>query len=426
VNIFYRVTPGSRYKVGDIRIQGNTKSQERVIRREIPMLPGENFNSVDLETTKRRLKNLNYFDDVQVSNGGTSQTGYRDVNILVNEKQTGSINFGLGLSSIDNIVGFINLEQQNFNIFNPWNFTGGGQRFQMSLRAGTERKDLRVSLTEPWFLGQKLALGTELFYRDLLYLSDEYDQTNVGGSIFIRKPMGRKAYLKAEYRLESVEVDADAGTSDAFNALSGDFLRSALALNYVFDSRDSNITPRKGHKFDVGVTLAGGVIGGEVETYTLAASGSKHWNLAWDTILTVRGSMNVVDSFANDDDVPIFERQFLGGQRDLRGFEFRDVGPRDTGATDEVLGGNTSAFASAEYTFPIIESVRGAVFYDVGFVNEDSWDFGGSNLASDAGFGFRLNLPLGPLAVDYAIPLSAPDTLSDKGGQFNFYLNYQF
>lgn len=426
VNIFYRVTSGRRYKVGDIRIQGNTKSRERVIRREIPMLPGENFNSVDLETTKRRLKNLNYFNDVQVSNGGTSQTGYRDVNILVNEKQTGSINFGLGLSSIDNIVGFINLEQQNFNIFNPWNFTGGGQRFQMSLRAGAERKDLRVSLTEPWFLGQKLALGTELFYRDLLYLSDEYDQTNVGGSIFIRKPVGRKAYLKAEYRLENVEVDADAGTSAAFNALSGDFLRSALALNYVFDSRDSNITPRKGHKFDVGVTLAGGVIGGDVETYTFTASGSKHWNLAWDTILTVRGSMNVVDSFADNDDVPIFERQFLGGQRDLRGFEFRDVGPRDTGATDEVLGGNTSAFASAEYTFPIIESVRGAVFYDVGFVNKDSWDFGGSNLASDAGFGFRLNLPLGPLAVDYAIPLNAPDTLSEKGGQFNFYLNYQF
>ncbi|MDB0057149.1 outer membrane protein assembly factor BamA [Akkermansiaceae bacterium] len=428
VNIFYRITIGKRFKVGDIRIQGNTKSEEKVIRRELPMLPGENFNSVDLETTKRRLKNLNYFNDVQVSNGGTSQSGYRDVNILVNEKQTGSVNFGLGLSSVDNIVGFINLEQQNFNIFNPWNFTGAGQRFSMSLRAGTERKDFRVSLTEPWFLGKKLALGTELYYRDLLYLSDEYDQTNIGGSIFIRKPVGRKAYLKAEYRLEKVEVDPDTDTSQAFKDLGGDFLRSAIAVNYIYDSRDSNVTPRKGHKFDVGMTLAGGVIGGDVETYTFAASGAKHWNLAWDTILTVRGSVNVVDSNKN---VPIFERQFLGGQKDLRGFEFRDIGPRDSDttdpdATDEVLGGNTSAFASLEYTFPIIESVRGAVFYDVGFVNADSWDFGGSNLASDAGFGVRLNLPFGPLAVDYAVPIKTPDNLSDKGGQFNFYLNYQF
>ncbi|MDB4356778.1 outer membrane protein assembly factor BamA [bacterium] len=428
VNIFYRITPGKRFKVGDVRIQGNTKSQEKVIRRELPMLPGENFNSVDLETTKRRLQNLNYFNDVQVSSGGTSQTGYRDVNILVNEKKTGSINFGLGLSSIDNIVGFVNLEQQNFNIFNPWNFTGAGQRFSMSLRAGAERKDFRVSLTEPWFLGQKLSLGTELYYRDLLYLSDEYDQTNIGGSIFIRKPVGRKAYLKAEYRLENVEVDPDAGTSPAFENEGGDFLRSAVALNYIYDSRDSNVTPRKGHKFDVGMTLAGGVIGGDVETYTFAASGAKHWNLAWDTILTVRGSVNVVDSNKN---VPIFERQFLGGQKDLRGFELRDIGPRDSDttdpdATDEVLGGNTSAFASLEYTFPIIESVRGAVFYDVGFVNADSWDFGGSNLASDAGFGVRLNLPFGPLAVDYAVPIKTPDNLSDKGGQFNFYLNYQF
>ncbi|MDB4106733.1 outer membrane protein assembly factor BamA [bacterium] len=414
VNIFYRITIGKRFKVGDIRIQGNTKSEEKVIRRELPMLPGENFNSVDLETTKRRLKNLNYFNDVQVSNGGTSQSGYRDVNILVNEKQTGSVNFGLGLSSVDNIVGFINLEQQNFNIFNPWNFTGAGQRFSMSLRAGTERKDFRVSLTEPWFLGKKLALGTELYYRDLLYLSDEYDQTNIGGSIFIRKPVGRKAYLKAEYRLEKVEVDPDTDTSQAFKDLGGDFLRSAIAVNYIYDSRDSNVTPRKGHKFDVGMTLAGGVIGGDVETYTFAASGAKHWNLAWDTILTVRGSVNVVDSNKN---VPIFERQFLGGQKDLRGFEFRDIGPRDSDttdpdATDEVLGGNTSAFASLEYTFPIIESVRGAVFYDVGFVNADSWDFGGSNLASDAGFGVRLNLPFGPLAVDYAVPIKTPITFT--------------
>ena len=302
VNIFYRITVGKRVKVGRVNIQGNTKSQDRVIRREVPMRPGENFNSVDLETTKRRLANLNYFDDVQVTSGGSSQSGYRDVNILVNEKRTGSINFGLGFSSVDNIVGFVNFEQTNFDIRNPFNFSGGGagQRFSMSLRAGAERKDFRVSFVEPWFLGQKLSLGTELFYRDLLFLSDEYDQTNVGGAVFLRKPVGRKAYLKGEYRLESIDVQAESDTSQAFLDEDGKYLRSALSLNYVYDSRDSNKLPRNGHKVDVGLTLAGSFLGGDVDAYTFSSTGTKHWNLIWDTILTARGSFATVDEVGGD------------------------------------------------------------------------------------------------------------------------------
>lgn len=432
VNIFYRITPGGVYKVGRVNIDGNTKSQDRVIRRELPMKPGENFNSVDLETAKRRLQNLNYFDSVQVTENSSSQSGYRDVNILVREKRTGTINFGLGLSSVDNIVGFVTLEQENFNLFNPWNFTGAGQRFSMTLRAGTERKDLRVSLTEPWFMGRKLALGTELFYRDLLFLSDEYDQTNVGAAVFLRKPIGRKAYLKAEYRIEDIEVTAETPESFFDDNFAGDFLRSAVSLQYVYDSRDSNINPRKGEKIEAGVTLAGGVLGGDVDTLSFSLAGSKHWNMAWDTILTLRGAVNVVDGYDGAGavgDLPIFEREFLGGQRDLRGFEYRDIGPRDDGpdGTGEVYGGGTSVFASLEYTFPLVDTVRGAVFYDMGFVNADSWDFGAGDIYSDAGFGVRMNLPgIGPLAVDYAIPMNSPDPVADKGAQFNFYLNYQF
>ncbi len=429
VDIFYRVTPGSRKKVGRVNIQGNTKSQDKVIRREIPMRPGENFNSVDMDITRRRLANLNYFEDVQVTGTNSSDGGFRDVNIVVDEKKTGSVNFGAGFSSVDNIVGFINLEQTNFDITNWGRFTGAGQRFSLSLRAGSERRDFRLSLVEPWFLGKKLSLGTELYYRDLLFLSDEYDQTNIGGAIFLRKPVGRKAFIKGEYRLESVDIEADSDTSPAFQAEDGDFLRSALSLNYVYDSRDSNQLPRRGHKVDLGVTLAGGFLGGDVDTYTVSGTGAKHWNFAWDTILTARGSFTVVDEFGGNGDVPIFERQFLGGSRDLRGFEFRDVGPRDSeglNATEEVLGGNSSFFASLELTFPITERVRGAVFYDMGFVNEDAWDFSASDLASDVGVGLRLDLPIGPLAVDYAIPVQTPDSESDNGGQFNFYLNYQF
>ena len=429
VNIFYRITPGGRKKVGRVNIQGNTKSQDRVIRREVPMRPGENFNSVDLETTRRRLQNLNYFETVQVTSSNSSRTGFRDVNILVREKRTGSVNFGLGFSSIDNVVGFVNVEEANFDITNWGSFRGAGQRLSVSLRAGAQRTDFRLSLVEPWFLGQKLSLGTELYYRDLLFLSPEYDQTNVGASVFLRKPVGRKAYLKGEYRIENIEIRAENDSSAAFQNENGEFLRSAFTLNYVYDSRDSNKLPRRGHKIDLGVTYAGGFLGGDVDTITFSAAGTKHWNLPFDTILTARTSAVVVDSHGDNNRIPIFERQFLEGARDVRGFEFRDLGPRDTegpNATNEVLGGATSLFASLELTFPIVSSVRGAVFYDLGIVNEDSWDFGTGALATDVGVGLRLDLPMGPLAVDYAIPLEVPDDQADNGGQFNFYLNYQF
>lgn len=453
VAIAYKVTAGKVFKVGRVNIQGNTKSQDRVIRRELPMNPGEPFNSVDLEVAKRRLQNLGYFSDVQVNSGG-GRSNFRDVNIQVQEKKTGSINFGVGLSSIDNLLGFVTLEQSNFDLSNPWKFTGGGQRFRANIRAGTERKDLSLSITEPWFLGKKLALGGELFYRDSQFFSSAYEQTNAGAAISIRKPVGRKAYVKLRYSLEKVEVEVDeniqqqkisnpdfnpaqapGGTnpeqidnpsfSQAFSDENGDYLRSALEATYVYDSRDSNITPRKGEKFEVGARLAGGILAGDVDTYDVSFEGSKHWNLRWDGILTLRGGAEVVAGFGDTDTPPIFERKFLGGSRDLRGFDFRDLGNIDPNI-QEALGGNTRAFASLEYTLPLFQTIRGAVFFDAGFVNTDSWDFGFDNLASDIGIGARMNLPLGPLAVDYAFPISIPDGVEDDGAQFQFYLNYQY
>jgi outer membrane protein insertion porin family len=422
VNIVYRITEGGRFRVGTVRIEGNTKTKDKVIRREVPLKPGNWFNSVDLDTTKSRLQNLQYFSDVQVS-GAHSEGGYRDVNILVEERKTGSVGVGVGFSSIDSIVGFITLEQTNFDLFNPWSFTGGGQRFAMNLRAGSERSDFSISLVEPWFMDRQLALGGELFYRDSNYFSDIYDQSNVGGSVFLRRPLGQKGSLKFEYKLEQIEIDVDSATpaASAFWKEDGDYLRSALGVNYVYDNRDSNMLPRTGEKIDAGLNFSG--LGGDVETFTISVQGQKYWNLWRDSIFSLNGELAFVDG----SDVPIFDRMFLGGGRTLRGFEFRDVGPRDA-ATGEVLGGQSLGFLSAEYTVPVIENIRVAAFYDMGFVNADSWDPSPSDLYSDVGLGVRLKLPISPLplALDYAIPVSSPDDKADKGGQFNFYLNYSY
>ncbi len=423
VAIKYQITEGSRYRVGRINIQGNSKTQDKVIRRENSMNPGDWFNTVELETTKARLQNLQYFSDVQV-NASPSGAGYRDIDVLVEERNTGSVGVGVGFSSVDNVVGFLSLEQTNFDITNPWNFTGGGQRFGMNLRAGSERSDFTVSLVEPWFMDRKLALGGELFYRQSSYFSDVYDQTNAGASIFIRKPLTEKSSVKLAYTLETIEVDVESTASAAFRREDGDYTRSAVTLSYLYDSRDATITPRSGEKLDASLTVAG--LGGDVETMTLSSQGSKYWNFKWDTILSVNGELAFVDAIS--DDVPIFERMFLGGGRTLRGFEFRDIGgPRDA-ASGEVLGGQSLAFVNTEYTVPIVDSVRAAVFYDMGFVNDGAFDPAPQDIYSDFGFGVRIQLPISPvpLALDYALPVSSPDSAADKGGQFNFYLSYEY
>ena len=434
VSITYRVTEGKSFRVGKVNISGNIKTKDKVIRRDTTLKPGDQFNTVELETTKSRLQNLQYFSEVQATGAPSSTSGYRDVNILVEEKSTGSVGVGIGFSSIDSIVGFISLEQANFDLFHPWNFTGGGQRFAMNIKAGSQRSEASISLTEPWFLDRQLALGGEMFYRESSYFSSYYTQTNLGAAISLRQPLGKKSSIKYEYRIEGVKIDSSVKDSDykghgAESQLSqehigGNFLRSAASVNFVNDTRDTSIQPRSGHKIDVGVTYAG--LAGDVNTVTVSAQAQQYWNLKWDSILSISGELASVDGMGSD--VPIFERMFLGGGRTLRGFKFRDVGPRDAGYTNDVYGGNTLGYASIEYTVPIIETVRAAVFTDAGFVNAASWDVNPSDFYSDFGIGIRLKLPISPLplALDYAIPTSSPDPKADKGGQFNFYLNYQY
>ena len=166
-------------------------------------------------------------------------------------------------------------------------------------------------------------------------------------------------------------------------------------------------------------------LGGDVHTYNFGVNGSYYWNLRGDTIFSINAGAATVDSYGNHD-VPIFERLYLGGPYNMRGFRFRDVAPYNPALSgDETMGGRSSFFCQFEYSIPVIEEVRVAVFYDIGFVNGDSFDFSTSKIVSDYGIGLRLNLPIGPLAVDYAIPIQKNNAI-DRGGQFQFYLNYSY
>lgn len=419
VRVVLDVEEGRPYTIGEVHIEGNDKTFDRVIRRELPLEPGQPFDTTKTEVTKRRLENMNYFSSVDIIPLDTSYIDEKDLLIRVVEKPTGTVNFGAGFSSIDSVTGFFEVTQSNFDLFGWGNdFTGAGQRFRLSLRGGNERKDFSISVTEPWLFGIPLALTTEAYYRDLLFLSDQYDQQEVGAAVSLRKALGEFTYGVLEYRGEQIEIDAEPTTSPAFLAEDGDFFKSSVAVNIVRDTRDNIFLPREGHKLSAGFEFVG--LGGDVDDTVFTATAAQFFDLPYDAILSFNGRFQ----HSSDGD-QIFMRHFLGGANTLRGYEYRDVGPRDP-VTGDVLGGNTAWYGTAEISVPVVEKIRIAAFYDIGEVSDGPAGTIGGGLHDDYGLGLRLFvLGNAPVRLDYALP-GQNDGFSDDGGRFQFTMGAQF
>src|SRR5213593_586035 len=423
VDVHYKIEEGERSYLNRVDIQGNTRTKDKVIRREVLVAPGDVFNTVRVDTTKKRLENLGYFSKVETYPEDTDVAGRKDLTILVQEKRTGSLSFGAGFSTIDSLVGFIELTQGNFDLLNWPSFTGAGQKFRLRIQYGTQRKDFLLVLTEPYFLDRRLALSGQLFYDEANYLSAQYDQRNYGFVLEARKPLNAYMYATLGYRLEELDIFNVANSiSPELEQELGGQTKSQIYTSVVFDRRDNPLLTRTGQRITISPYVAGGPLGGNDQIYGWDVEGSQYFPLKWDTILLINGEVATVDTWGNGPFVPIYERLYLGGANNLRGFPYREVGPQDI--TGEPIGGQSMARATIEWTFPIIEKARGAIFYDTGFVNADSWSFDFKHLASDIGAGIRINLPIGPMRLDYGYPL-----LRDGyhgGGHFNFSVGYQF
>ena len=423
IDVHYTIEEGTRSFVNRANIEGNTRTKDKVIRREVLVAPGDVFNTVRVDITKKRLDNLGYFAKVETYPEETDIPGRKDLTILVQEKRTGSLSFGGGFSTVDKLVGFAELTQGNFELFNWPSFTGGGQKFRLRLQYGTERKDFVLAITEPYFLDRRLSLGGQGFYNEANYLSAQYNQRNYGFSLELRKPINAYMYTTLGYILQDIDIfDVDPTASEFIQSQKGTFVESKVFSSIVFDSRDNPLLSRRGQRITFSPMITGGFLGGDTQIYGFNLEGSQYFHFRWDTILLINGEIATTSQWGAGDQVPIFERLFLGGSNNLRGFPFREVGPQDQNG--EPVGGQSMARATFEWTFPIIEKARGAVFYDMGFVNSDAWSFGFNHMASDIGIGIRLDLPIGPLRLDYGYPVMRDGY--NGGGHFNFNVGYQF
>mgnify|MGYP001227015913 FL=1 len=446
--ITYEVREGELVHIRNIVIRGNNKTKDKVIRREVLVSPGEIMNEPRIERSENRLKNLQYFKSVRHYSEQTDKPGVRDLVYEVEEQRTGNFMIGAGVSSIDNVVGFLEITQSNFDILNWPNFTGGGQKARLGVEVGSRRQTAEVSWTEPWFLDRPLALTVEAYRRMRWY--DQYDEIRTGGSVGLSYPV-KVGRVGMRYTLELVEMDdvnnsewyadpegmesavPDSWDGDADKYFKwqedefGDDLNSVLRLYWAHDTRDHAFIPTKGYQTTIfGEASESGL--GDSEYYKLGAN-YRHWfRMPWyKHVLSLRGRIETVDSYGNDE-VPIYERLFLGGPRTVRGVEYRDIGPKvfrgNGGDSHAPIGGETLALVTAEYTIPVFKAVRFATFVDVGSIGEDAFDPELSDVCVTAGVGIRIDIPGFPIRFDFAVPVVEDDDYTDDE-VFSFAIGFE-
>lgn len=449
IDLEFEITEGQKSYIEKIEIRGNTKTKDRVIRRELAVAPGEPFDMVRVKLSQKRLENLQYFEKVDVRPEPTDIAPNRkNLIVSVEEKPTGSFTLGAGFSSIDYLMGFVSLTQGNFDLFNPPTFMGGGQKARLYLSLGTRRRDAVVTFIEPWFLDQRLELGVEFYHHWLDYqsLNNLYQEVHTGGRLSLTKALWRENLIgRISYSIEDIGILLDpyltyTNAPTTLLAEKGHNLLSRLSAMVAFDTRNSPLLPDNGQRTELVGEIVGGPLGGDKDFYKLELRSSWYFRgLAEGHVLELSGRAGVAEAFANTLDVPFYDRFYLGGLYSLRGYKYREIGPKElvNNRSLEPVGGNTYWFGSVEYSIPVIERVRLAVFYDIGMVYPEPFSFTQAKFtdpntgqlistgayADNWGIGLRLNLPIGPLRLDYGFPITHDPTVS-SAGRFQFGVGY--
>ncbi len=435
IDLVYQFDEGEQSFVEKIEIKGNTKTKDKVIRRELAVSPGEPFDMVRVKLSQKRLEGLNYFEKVDLRPDRpdpTEMQNRRNLTVTVEEKNTGHFTVGAGFSSVDSLLGYVEVRQSNFDLFKPPRFEGAGQKMRIRATLGNLRQDYIISFIEPWFLERKLALGVDLYHRALNYVSvnDLYDERRTGTRLSLTRALWSDLIIgSVSYTIENVGiVNVSPNASPAIQAEAGKRLVSKIGTSIAYDTRDNAMTPSRGHRLELFSELAGGPFMGDTDYYKVELRGTKYIRGFWEGhVVEFTGRVGSMDAYGDSTRTPLFDRFFLGGLYSMRGFDYREVGPKDP--TGEPLGGNTYWFGSAEYTIPLIQQIKFALFYDIGNAYSGAWSFSPNKAAGEKfyndnwGVGLRLNLPIGPMRFDFGVPITT-DAWNDNSGKFQFGVGY--
>jgi len=430
VDIVYSIVENEIAYVNKIKIRGNVKTKDVVIRRELRIHPGERFDGEKLRRSKERLQNLGFFEEVSYDTEDTPSPDKKDLVVEVKESKTGAFSFGGGYSTVDQFVGFVEIEQKNFDWKNWPYFTGAGQDLRFRASIGTITSGFDLSFTDPWVFDYPVSFGFDAYKRS--HKRDEdvgygYDEDVTGGDLRLGKEISE--YLRGDltYRIDRIDISniTDNATNDLKKEVGKNTI-SSLTPALTFDSRDNVFDTRKGDLLTGSVDWAGGPFGGDKDYWKFFGRASHYFPLPRDSTLELRVRVGLSKPYGDSDSIPIYERFFAGGAYTIRGYEERAVGPVDPASKDP-LGGESMLVGNIEYTYPLFSFLKAAAFYDIGNVWAKMNDIGSGGLKSGFGLGVRIRTPIGPILLDYGIPLNkAPGEDKKSSGRFHFSASHGF
>ncbi len=399
--VTYQVKKGELVHIGKIYITGNTKTRDKVIRRELQLNEGELFSSTKLEKSMQRLKKLDYFEQVEIVPTETDQTGIMNLNVKVKEKFTGTISIGGGYSSDEGFFASGEITQRNF--------LGRGQYLGFKGHLGQEASRYQVSFTEPWLLDWPISAGFDIYNWQRDYT--DFNKDSVGGRLRLGSYFGSYSKITGVYTYEVSDVtDISENPGAYLKSQQGEHTKSSIELGLERDTTDHPFLPTRGSHNVATAEYSTEAIGSEGDWLKTEFRSSWYYPLFWKFVGVAKGQIGRIWDVGPDPE-PIYERFFLGGINNLRGFKWGDIGPKDR--RGNIIGGTSYFVGTVEVVFPLLErfGINGVVFYDTGNAYRKNIIF--SDRRDDAGMGIRWNSPMGPLRVEWGYNLD-PEPGEDK------------
>lgn len=392
VKVIYRISEGDKYTIGRIDISGNTKTLDKVIRREIRLDEGEVFNASALKRSYERLNNLQFFETVEISPKPKVEEKIVDLDVKVKEKPTGFLSVGGGYSSVDGFIGIIDLTQGNL--------FGRGYYVKARAQIGGKSSFYEFSFKDPWFLDKPISFGASIYKTEREY--GNFDRKSSGFELSLGKSFWEYWHKSIAYNFERTTIFNVKDDASIFvKSQEGKRTTSSISPAIVRDTRDSFIDPMRGSRNSLQLTFAG--LGGSNAFIKALIDTGWYFPLFDVTAVHLRGRIGYASGLFGKN-LPLYERYYVGGIYTVRGLNFGDAGPKDI--NNEPLGGEKELILNAEYIFPIISEykLKGVVFFDAGRAYEKGETFG-SDLRYTTGAGIRWISPIGPIRIEWGFNL---------------------